>query len=227
MAPAAMLADASEFGPEAFQAATNVSRETLQRLKTYGAMLEEWNQIHNLVSRGSLPHLWQRHFLDSAQLAPLIPPDAMALVDLGSGAGFPGLVLAELMRERRGFRTVLYESTAKKCRFLQAVKDELKLQVEIRNERIEDAVKERFDVVTARALAPLDQLLAYAQTFWGKGTIALFLKGRNLGSELTELHKSWKIEEIQHPSLSDPDGIVLEVRELRHAQQRPRPEFRP
>jgi 16S rRNA (guanine527-N7)-methyltransferase len=222
-----MPADAAGFGPEAFQAATNVSRETLERLKTYGAMLEEWNQVHNLVSRGSLAHVWQRHFLDSAQLAPLIPAGATSLVDLGAGAGFPGLVLAELMRERPGFHTVLYESTAKKCRFLQAVTDQLGLNVEIRNERIEDAVRERFDVVSARALAPMSQLLAYAQTFWGRGTIALFLKGRNLGPELTEAHKSWKIEDIQHPSQSDPDGIVLEVRELRYVQQRPRAENRP
>jgi 16S rRNA (guanine527-N7)-methyltransferase len=203
----------SDFGPEAFAEASGVSRETLARLITYAAMLEDWNARHNLVSRASLADLWRRHFWDSAQLAPLVPAEAKSLVDLGSGAGFPALVLAELLRERRP-RIVLYEATAKKCRFLEAVAERLALAVEIRNARIEDSERERFDVVTARACAPLTELLAYAHTFWGKGTLGLFLKGQNIEAELTEARKSWRIAAQRHPSRSDPSGVILEIREL-------------
>lgn len=203
-----------EFGPEEFAAAITVSRETVENLKLYSEMLREWNAIHNLVSKVSLEDLWRRHFLDSAQLAPLIPLAANTLVDLGSGAGFPGLVLAEMLKNRQKFRTVLYEATGKKCRFLAAVAARLDLKVEIRNARAEEAKAEAFDIVTARALAPLPELLAYAQRFFGDNTIALFPKGQNLASELTDTHKSWKMIANKHPSMSDPTGIVLEVREL-------------
>lgn len=208
---------ASEFGPDEFAAAVNVSRETLKNLKLYEEMLRERNSVQNLVSKNSLKDVWLRHFLDSAQLAPLIPPNARSLVDLGSGAGFPGLVLAELLRNRPGFRTVLYEATGKKCRFLAAVSARLGLEVEIRNARVEGAEAEVFDVITARAMAPLPELLAYAQRFFGRNTIALFLKGQNLGAELTNSHKSWKMVVDKHPSVSDPTGIILEVRELQSA----------
>ena len=204
----------SEFGPEEFLKAASVSRETLENLKLYAEMLRQWNAIHNLVSKGSLEDLWRRHFFDSAQLAPLIPATARSLVDLGSGAGFPGLVLAEIFRKRQEFRTVLYEATEKKCRFLADVAARLDLDVDIRNARAEGATAEAFDIVTARALAPLPELLAYAQRFFGEDTIALFPKGQNLASELTNSHKSWKMITNKHPSMSDPTGIILEVREL-------------
>ena len=205
---------ADDFGPEEFAAATNVSRETMEHLKLYAEMLGEWNAIHNLVSKNSLAHVWRRHLLDSAQLARFVPTDARSLVDLGAGAGFPGLVLAEMFRDRSGFRTVLYESTGKKCRFLEAVSKRLGLEVEIRNARAESAEAEIFDIITARALGPLPNLLAYAQRFFGDSTIALFHKGQNIGVELTNTHKSWKMATNQHPSISDPRGIILEVREL-------------
>jgi 16S rRNA (guanine527-N7)-methyltransferase len=208
---------ASIFGPEEFASAANVSRETLQNLKLYEEMLREGNAVHNLVSKNSLQDVWRRHFLDSAQLAPLVPASARTLVDLGSGAGFPGLVLAEIFRKRPGFRTVLYEATGKKCRFLEAVAARLGLEAEIRNARVEDAKAENFDVVTARALAPLPDLLAYAQRFFGGNTIGLFPKGQNLGSELTNSRKSWNMITAKHPSMSDPSGIILEVRELKSA----------
>jgi 16S rRNA (guanine527-N7)-methyltransferase len=207
-------ADAGIFGPEEFAGRSGVSRETFARLMRYAALLEEWNTHHNLVSAGSMADLWRRHMWDSAQLANLIPPGTAALVDLGSGAGFPGLVLAELKRDQGDFRVVLYEATAKKCQFLRAVADELKLPVEIRQRRIEEATPERFDVITARACAPLEKLLAYAQRFWGKGTVAFFLKGQNVEVELTQAHKSWKMELERHTSQSDASGVVLEIREL-------------
>jgi 16S rRNA (guanine527-N7)-methyltransferase len=211
----------TEFGPEDFAAATGVSRETLARLKLYLSILEDWNSRQNLVSDASLPEAWRRHFWDSAQLLPLIPPAAASLVDLGSGAGFPGLVLAELLRDRPGFRTVLYEATGKKARFLQEVAARLGLKIEIRNDRIEAARPEPFDIITARALAPLPKLLSYAQRFWTPRSVGLFLKSQNVGAELTEARKSWRMQLDQHPSRSDPSGLILEVRELRRGRRNP------
>lgn len=204
------------FGPEQFVERAGVSRETLARLQTYAAMLEDWGARHNLVARSTLGDIWQRHFWDSAQVMPLVPPNTRSLVDLGSGAGFPGLVLAELLRER-GVRIVLYEATAKKCRFLEAVAERLDLRVEVRCSRIEAMPAQSFDVVTARALAPLDQLLSYAVRFFGRGTLGLFFKGQNVDAELTEAHKSWNMKVKQHPSRSDARGVIVEIRELRRA----------
>jgi 16S rRNA (guanine527-N7)-methyltransferase len=201
-----------DFGPEEFTAATHVSRETLARLKAYAGVLEDWNSRHNLVSSASLSDVWRRHFWDSAQLAPLVPAGAKTLVDLGSGAGFPGLVLAELLRNR--VSVTLCEATAKKATFLQAAAQRMGLSVTIRNARIEDAQGEIFDVITARACAPLPKLLGYAEKFTGPGSHCLFLKGQNLGSELTEAHKSWKMKIRQIPSLTHPSGAILEVTDL-------------
>jgi 16S rRNA (guanine527-N7)-methyltransferase len=200
------------FGPEQFAARTGVSRETLARLKAYAGLLIDWNSRHNLVSARSLDDLWRRHFWDSAQLAPLIPKNAKTLADLGSGAGFPGLVLAEMLRGQ--VAVTLYEATAKKCAFLTAGAERMELAVIIRNSRTEEAPGEVFDVVTARACAPLPKLLGYAQKFTGQNSVCLFLKGQNVGSELTEAHKSWKMKVRQIPSLTDPSGVILELTEL-------------
>jgi len=202
----------STFGPDKFAAATNVSRETLAHLQVYADLLKDWNSRHNLVSDRSLEDLWRRHFWDSAQLVPLIPAEAKSLADLGSGAGFPGLVLAELLRGR--LRVTLFEATSKKCEFLKAVAQRMELPVFIENRRMEDAAPHAFDVITARACAPLPRLLAYAQYFSGPNSVCLFLKGQNVGAELTEAHKSWKMKVRQIPSLTDPSGMILELREL-------------
>ena len=207
------------FGPAAFQAASSVSRETLARLKLYVSLLEDWNARLNLVSAASLRNVWRRHIWDCAQLQAYIPESAESLVDLGAGAGFPGLVLAIILRP--SLRIVLYEAISKKCRFLEEVAARTALHVEIRNARIERARPEPFDIVTARACAPLSQLLAYAQPFQGKQTRNLFLKGQSVGAELTEAHKSWKMNIRQHPSCSDPSGTILEIGELRRGAIRP------
>jgi len=209
----------SGFGPDEFAAKTNVSRETLGHLKAYAGLLVDWNARHNLVSTRSLEDVWQRHFWDSAQLAPLIPARAQTLADLGSGAGFPGLVLAEMLRGR--VAVTLYEATAKKCAFLSAAAERMALPVAIRNLRTEDAPVQAFDVVTARACAPLSQLLGYAQRFTDPNSVCLFLKSQNVGSELTDAHKSWKMKVRQVPSLSDPSGTVLELTELANNDREP------
>lgn len=131
-------------------------------------------------------------------------------MDLGSGAGLPGLVLAAIVGERP--HVTLIEATAKKCRFLQEAAVSLHVSAEVRNERIEDSEAKEFDVVAARACAPLPRLLAYAQRFCGPSTICLFLKGQNVGAELTEARNSWRMNVQCHTSLSDPAGTVVEIR---------------
>jgi 16S rRNA (guanine527-N7)-methyltransferase len=206
------------FGAEDFATAFPVSRETLDALKIYVAMLEDESTRFNLVSRASLADVWRRHVWDSAQLAALIPDKARSIADLGSGAGFPGLVLAILLRERAGLRVVLFEATGKKARFLQSVAERLNLPVDVRAVRMEDVKREVFDVVTARACAPLERLLAYAQRFWGANTIGLFLKGQNVDAELTEAGKSWRMNLRRQPSATDGSGAVLIIRDL-HPQE--------
>jgi 16S rRNA (guanine527-N7)-methyltransferase len=212
------------FGPEDFAVKTSVSRETLARLTVYADLLKDWNSRHNLVAKSTLPDLWWRHFWDSAQLAPLVPQNARTLADLGSGAGFPGLVLAAILPN---VAVTLHEATTKKCAFLREAAARMKLQIEIENARIEDLPPRPFDVVTARALAPLPPLLDYAQKFVGLDGVCLFLKGQNVGSELTEAHKYWNIKVSQVPSQTDPSGAMVIVKELgpRHVapQKAPHP----
>ena len=212
------------FGPEDFAAQTGVSRETLARLKAYADVLADWNARHNLVAKSTLPDLWHRHFWDSAQLLPLIPEPARTLADLGSGAGFPGLVLAAM---RPNLAVTLHEATTKKCLFLKAAADRMGLKVEVSNARLENLPARPFDVVTARALSPLPQLLAYAQKFAGPNGVCLFLKGQNVGAELTEASKYWSMKASQVPSQTDPSGAIVIVRELgpRHvaSQKTPSP----
>jgi len=217
-----LVSTSKAFGPEELRTAASdagiaVSRETLARLKLFASLLEDWSARHNLVSRQSLAELWRRHIWDSAQLARFIPSSARSFADLGSGAGFPGLVLAEILRDRPDFHVTLFEATAKKCQFLKTAADRLGLAVAIRNERVEAAKPEPFDIVAARACAPLVRLLPYAQRFWGAQTVGLFLKGQNLEAELTQARKSWKIKARRHPSLSDPSGVILEIQELGRA----------
>jgi 16S rRNA (guanine527-N7)-methyltransferase len=213
-----------EFGPQEFAVKTGVSRETLARLKAYADILADWNARHNLVAKSTLPDIWQRHFWDSAQLAPLIPAGARSLADLGSGAGFPGLVLAAMLP---GLAVTLYEATTKKCAFLRLAAERMGIPVAVQNARLEDLPCQPFDVVTARALAPLPQLLGYAQNFVGPNSVCLFLKGQNVGAELTEAHKYWNIKASQAPSQTDPSAAIVIVRELGPCHVEPQKAARP
>lgn len=195
-----------------------VSRETLDRLDAYGALLRRWQPRINLVSRTTLDTLEHRHILDSAQLHPLLPANARVLVDLGSGAGFPGLVLAIL-----GVPEVhLIESDTRKCAFLREAARTTGTPVTVHNRRIEQVAPFRADVVTARALAPLAELLAHAERFVGgsagdTGSICLFLKGRQADDELTLAREHWKMTAEKIDSITDPAGTVLRIRAPRHA----------
>lgn len=210
------------YGPSDFINETLVSRETLDRLTTYVNLLIDWNERLNLVAPSTIADVWRRHILDSAQLAPMIPPQARTIVDLGSGAGFPGLVLAIMLADRAGLKVHLVESIQKKCRFLEAVIAATGAPAEVHACRAED-MRMKADVVTARALAPLDRLFPLAHPFFRPDTIALFLKGRSLNDELTLATKSWTLTATPTPSRSDPSGAVLRVTGLTPWRRSPKP----
>jgi 16S rRNA (guanine527-N7)-methyltransferase len=202
-------------GAEGFAALASVSRETLARLEAYAALLAQWNERINLVSRDTLRDVWRRHFLDSAQLFSHVPAGARSLVDLGSGAGFPGLMLAIL-----GASGVeLIESDARKCAFLREAARIADAPVTVRHARIEAVSPHEVDVVTARACAPLDRLLVMAQRFVAPHTICLFLKGERAAEELTAARRSWTMRAACHPSRADPRGVVLKLEQIAREPQ--------
>ncbi|HEX6443387.1 MAG TPA: 16S rRNA (guanine(527)-N(7))-methyltransferase RsmG [Stellaceae bacterium] len=200
----------SPLTPEAFAAETGVSRETLARLEGYSALLARWNERINLVARDSLRDPWRRHLLDSAQLLPLIPAGARSLVDLGSGAGFPGLVLAILGVPGVG----LIEADSRKCAFLREAARIAAAPVAIHNTRIEALPPRPVDVVTARGCASLDRLLVMAQGLVGPHTSCLFLKGERAEEELTAARRGWNMIASLHPSRSDPRGVIVALEQV-------------
>jgi 16S rRNA (guanine527-N7)-methyltransferase len=194
----------------------HVSRETLERLTIYLELLRRWQPAINLVGAGTLADPWRRHFLDSAQLAAHVPAGAARLVDLGSGAGFPGMVLAIL-----GVPGVdLIESDRRKAQFLREVARATGASVGVHAERIECIRAWPADVITARALAPLPRLLVLAERFQTSDSVCLFLKGRSGAHELTEARATWHMEAAMSPSLSEPTGTVLQLRGIRRARHR-------
>jgi 16S rRNA (guanine527-N7)-methyltransferase len=193
----------------------DVSRETLSALEAYAALLVKWQARINLVAKDSLPDLWQRHFLDSAQLLPLLPPGDAPITDLGSGAGFPGLVLAIMT----GRQVHLVDSDQRKGVFLMeaARVTGVAERVRVHTGRIEALNPWPAPIITARALASLNQLLDWAAPFLTADTLCLFLKGAKAEDELTEAAGSWTMETGRHRSLTDPSGVILT---LQHIQRR-------
>ena len=200
---------------EAFQQKTGVSYETLTKLDRYAELLAEWNQKFNLVAEKSLPEIWTRHFLDCAQLWPLIPPTAKTIADMGSGAGFPGFVLAIMASESRADLQPLIESTGKKANFLRAVADESKINAVIRQCRAEVIRDLKADVVTARALSPLPELLKLSNTLINNTSVCIFLKGKSYIDELTESQRYWTFACEKIPSVSHDSGTVLVIKGLK------------
>ncbi len=190
-----------------FAKLTGVSRETLDHLAKYVELLNSWTRRINLVGRDTLGDVWRRHILDSAQLFPLIPREARRLVDLGSGAGLPGLVLSIM-----GVPEVhLIESDGRKAVFLREAVRVTGAPAIIHAQRIDRVPVFAADVVTARALAPLSELLAISERFLGPQTVCLFPKGRMVEEELTEAAKAWHIRLDRQPSLTDPSGCILRL----------------
>ena len=195
----------------------NVSRETISDLEKYVELLTEWNNKMNLVSRKSLPEVWTRHVLDSGQLIGFLPQTVANIVDLGSGAGFPGLVLAILLKQKSPqTKLILIESISKKTMFLNTVCQRLQLKnVIVKNERIENCVFKNVDVITARALASLSLLCKYAHCVADEKTKMLFLKGKNYVQEIAESEKYWQYELSTYQNKYCSDGVILELSNLR------------
>ena len=195
--------------------------ETIYKLSVYRERLVEWNQKFNLIAPSTIPHIWTRHFLDSAQLMPFIPESAHIAADMGSGAGFPGLVLGVMAQGlKKPLQIHVIESTGKKADFLQAVTDELELNIVVRRERIEAIRDLKADIVMARALKPLPDLLGYANHLAYKGTRCLFLKGRNISEELTRAQKQWIFQSEIFPSRSDDSGRIIVLSDIRYKSRR-------
>ena len=198
------------FGPDELRQAVPVDDEAFEKLATYAALLTKWQKAINLVGSRTIADVWRRHMLDSAQLYPLLAKDTKTLVDLGSGGGFPGLVLAMM-----GVPDVhLVESDHRKAAFLTHVSRETKTDVTVHAKRIETMPSMLADVVTARALAPLPKLLDLAERFVGPDSVCLFLKGQDVDSELTKITKSMKMEVERMPSVTAPSATILRLRGL-------------
>jgi len=204
--------------PTEFQTLTGASDAAMADLTVFLERLTEANAVMNLVGPDSLPDFWNRHVWDSAQLLDLAP-DAPTWADLGAGAGFPGVVLAILLKERPGAHVWLIDSLGKRCRFLQAVVDELALPATVINGRAEEQAL-KVDVVTARAVAPMERLLGYAQPCLRAGAQGLFLKGEKAEAELLEARKVWHLDAELSVSRSDPRGRIVTVRSLRRVATR-------
>ncbi|HEX3919828.1 MAG TPA: 16S rRNA (guanine(527)-N(7))-methyltransferase RsmG [Caulobacteraceae bacterium] len=212
MSAAPALLDAPMRDAAGFAAQTGATRAQLRDMEAYRALLADWNQRMSLVSEASLGEFWPRHALDSAQLL-AVAPEARVWVDIGAGAGLPGLVLAILLKGAPGARVHLVESQAKKCRFLEVVTEALALPADVLNVRAESLAL-KADVVTARAVAPLTRLLGFAEPFMAKGAVGLFLKGQGADAEIAEARKSWRFTCNVTPSQSDPGGRILRIEGL-------------
>lgn len=190
----------------------NVSRETFLALEKFAELLLKWNQKINLVSKKiDSEELWQRHIFDSAQMISFIPENKTKIIDFGSGAGFPGLILAIL----GGYQVTLIESDQRKCAFMQEAAAKFNLQAHIITSRIEDVKPLDCDIITSRALAPLVKLLEYAEPFLEKDNFMLLLKGQNVVEEIREASIYWDFEYKILPSALNQDGCVLRISKVR------------
>lgn len=204
-----------------FAARFNVSRETVTRLTIYQALLGKWQKAINLVGPATLDNFWHRHAADSAQILALAPAKAETWLDFGSGAGFPGLVLAIMLAERHAMAHVhMVESDRKKVNFLRTVLRDTNIAATVHHARIEALAANRplslaqVDVVTARALAPLGELAGFMAPFCNSSTIALLHKGRDWQDELTACRKNWNMMVETHESCTDAAARIVEISQL-------------
>ncbi|MCO5161482.1 MAG: 16S rRNA (guanine(527)-N(7))-methyltransferase RsmG [Mesorhizobium sp.] len=197
---------------ELCEVAGPVSRETFGDLLAFETEFRRWSAKINLASPSTLPDLWTRHILDSAQV-PGIAPKAIRWLDLGSGGGFPGAIIAIMMKERSGAAVALVESNRKKAAFLQSILGRLGAPATVLPVRIEDAVGRvaQPEIVTARALAPLSQLIGLASPWLRDGAKAIFHKGRDYRTEIANCAADWRFDLIEHRSAVDAEGVILEI----------------
>jgi 16S rRNA (guanine527-N7)-methyltransferase len=196
----------------------HVSRETVDNLCAFEELFRKWSRAINLASPSTLDHLWERHIIDSAQLFEMAPT-ATRWLDLGSGGGFPGVVLAILLKERLGGRIDLVESNGKKAAFLRTALGQFSAPGIVHAARI-DAVWAEIrgpEVITARALAPLGDLFVLAEPWLTAGATALFQKGRDYRREIVESRDAWTFDLVERASVVDRDSVVLQISNLRRA----------
>jgi len=196
-----------------------VSRESMARLELLVDVLKIWQAQINLIAPSTVDDIWTRHIVDSAQLLPLIHKNTTAIADLGSGAGFPSLVLAAI----HPATVHMYEANAKKAAFLSEALRQMKVKGVVHRERLELSMvpqsMPKVQLVTARAFAPLPALLGYAAGFFESGATGLFHKGQDVDAELAEAAKAWTIRAQKHSSITDLQSVILEVKELKHVER--------
>lgn len=197
---------------------SGVSRETLERLEALAALVKKWSPVINLVSKGSLDVLWARHILDSVQVFDVVDPVSGHWVDLGSGAGFPGAVVAILAKERAPLlKVTCVESDQRKASFLRTVSRETSSDIIVVDERIEGLAPMECDVLSARALAPLVKLLGHAERHLSNDGVAVFPKGRKHADEVREARKHWRFDLYETTSRTDPTAVIFKIGALSRA----------
>ena len=208
-----MIDDGTAFGAADFRQAAGATDAQMADLQRYRVLLEDWNQHMNLVGPSALASFWRRHAWDSAQLK-LLAPQVKIWADIGAGAGFPGLILAILLKQTSGATVHLIESMAKRCRFLSEVVERLNLPAAVHHARAEAVAIRGVEVVTARACAPMVRLLAFSAPLLKGGATGLFLKGQGLEVELLEAKKVWAFKASVFPSRSDHTGSIVKIEGL-------------
>ena len=197
----------------------NVSRETFSLLERLAALVEKWNKSINLISKSTVPNLWERHILDSVQIYHATQVNFKRWLDIGSGAGFPGLVLAILAKEKNiGGEIILVESDKRKCAFLYTVRRDLNLNLSIINKRIEECDPQNADIISARALANLTKLFDLSFNHKCENTTFIFPKGRSWQEELVAAEKTWNFSWEAVNSITDSQAVVLKIGELSRAK---------
>lgn len=201
-------------GPSAFQKHFNVSRETLSRLEIYGKLLKEWQSKINLIGSGTKNQIWHRHIADSAQLVELARKDISHWLDIGSGAGLPGLIIAIMGAETADFDMHLVESNGKKCAFLRTAIRETQIKARVHHMRVEEFAatnEQKIDVITARAVAPLVNLMELCEPFFPHKPEILIQKGQDVDDELTKATKCWIISAEKIPSKIEKNSSILKI----------------
>ena len=200
---------------EQFQRQTKVSRETLELYQAWSNLLNHWNKRINLVSSSTLHDFWLRHALDSWQVVGLLPENTKTVLDMGAGAGFPGLAIAIALKGKPDTQITLVESNGKKCNFLRTVIRDLNLPAKAVQTRVENFEPQEFDVLTARAFAPLPKLLEHSLSFFGKNTLALFPKGEKWKTETDAAQKHFDFDLNTTTSQTNEKAMILQVTNLR------------
>ena len=196
-------------------AGINVSRETMDRLEFFAALAKKWNPSINLVARSTLADLWDRHIVDSAQVYRFAPQNAVHWVDIGSGGGFPGIVVAAMAKELSpNTKFTLIESDQRKSTFLRTAARELDLKLTVLADRIEHAPPQSADVLSARALSSLDALFPMILRHLGPNAVSILPKGKTFADEITQAKQHWDFDIVAHTSMTEPDARILVVKDI-------------